>query len=152
MAAYVLLTILLFQKGSAESKDPDAFIEDQDLDPRKEQDQPHVPLPVKTGGLALRLYENSLSIALVLLFLLSFMLNAISDANIYSEEQQQHGESSVTPLQYLSTSRFWSESFQNWQSEFMSIGVLVVLSIFLRQRGSPESKPVAEPHYETGSH
>ena len=151
MAAYVVFTIFLFQKGSAESKDPDAYMEPQDLDPRKERDQPEAPGPVRMGGLPLRLYENSLSIALFLLFLASFLLHAISGANSYSEEQQQHGSSPVTPVEYVATSRFWFESFQNWQSEFMSIGVLVVLSIFLRQRGSPESKPVAEPHSETGA-
>ncbi len=69
----------------------------------------------------------------------------------YNEEQLEHGEQAVSLLQFVTTSQFWYESFQNWQSEFLSVGVLAVLSIFLRQRGSPESKPVAAPHAETGS-
>jgi hypothetical protein len=149
MASYVLLTAFLYQKGSAESKDPDAFMEPQELDPRKEQDSPGVPGPVKRGGLALKLYENSLSIVMGLLFLTSFTLHAITGAAAYSSEQIEHGGQPVTAMEYLGTSQFWFESFQNWQSEFMAIGALVVLSIFLRQRGSPESKPVADPHVDT---
>ena len=68
----------------------------------------------------------------------------------YNQEQIEHGEQVVSVIQYLSGSRFWLESFQNWQSEFLSIGVLIILSVFLRQRGSPESKPVDHPHSETG--
>jgi hypothetical protein len=149
MASYVLLTAFLYQKGSAESKDPDAFMEPQELDPRKEKDSPGVPGPVKRGGLALKIYENSLSIVMALLFLTSFTLHAISGAAEYSSEQIEHGGQAVTSLEYLGTSQFWFESFQNWQSEYMAIGALVVLSIFLRQRGSPESKPVADPHFDT---
>jgi hypothetical protein len=149
MASYVLLTAFLYQKGSAESKDPDAFMEPQDLDPSKERDTPGVPGPVKRGGLLLKLYENSLSIVMGLFFFASFTLHAISGAVEYSSEQVEHGGQPVTAMEYLGTSQFWFESFQNWQSEFMAIGALVVLSIFLRQRGSPESKPVADPHVDT---
>ena len=69
----------------------------------------------------------------------------------YNEEQTEHGEQAVSLLGFVGTSQFWFESFQNWQSEFLAVGTLAVLSIWLRQRGSPESKPVAAPHQETGS-
>src|SRR5215210_1502606 len=149
MSAYVLLTVFLYQKGSAESKDPDQP-NPADADPREHRDDPKAPWPVRQGGWALRLYEHSLTIALFLLFALSFFLHAAGGAREYSAEQLEHGEQAVSTLEYLGTSRFWFESFQNWQSEFLSVGAIVVLSIFLRQRGSPESKPVAAPHDETG--
>jgi succinate dehydrogenase hydrophobic anchor subunit len=106
---------------------------------------------VRRGGLVLRLYEHSLSLAFLLLFLVSFTLHAASGARHYSEEQLEHGAPGVSMWEYLGTSRFWFESFQNWQSEFVAIGAMVVLSIFLRQKGSPESKPVDSPHSQTGA-
>jgi hypothetical protein len=150
MSAYVLLTVFLYQKGSAESKDPDDRPDPVDTDPREHRDDPKAPWPVHQGGWVLRLYEHSLTIALFLLFVLSFLLHAAGGAREYSAEQLEHGEQAVSMLEYLGTSRFWFESFQNWQSEFLSVGAVVVLSVFLRQRGSPESKPVAAPHGETG--
>jgi hypothetical protein len=99
----------------------------------------------------LKLYEHSLSIMFLVLFLASFILHAVGGSEEYSQEQQSHGQPGVTLLGYLGTSRFWFESFQNWQSEFLAVAVLVGASVYLRERGSPESKPVAEPHYETGA-
>ncbi len=150
MSAYVLLTVFLYQKGSAESKDPDDRPDPVDADPREHRGDPKAPWPVRQGGWVLRLYEHSLTIALFLLFVLSFFLHAAGGAREYSAEQLEHGEPAVSTLEYLGTSRFWFESFQNWQSEFLSVGAVVVLSVFLRQRGSPESKPVAAPHDKTG--
>ncbi|MBA3322567.1 MAG: hypothetical protein H0T45_14130 [Pyrinomonadaceae bacterium] len=150
MAVYVVFTVFLFQKGSAESKDPDR-IEPVDQDPARMRDRPDVPWPVRRGGLALTVYSHSLSLALLLLFVMSFVLHAAGGAAAYSQEQQMHGQPPVTMIEYLGTSRFWFESFQNWQSEFLSMGAVVVLSIFLRERGSPESKPVHSPHDETGN-
>ena len=151
MGSYVLLTVFLFQKGSAESKDPDKE-EEVDEDPREAKDKKDAPGPVRKGGLMLKLYENSLTITLFLLFFVSFFLHAFGGHDEYNKEQIEHGSNeTVTVLGYMATSRFWFESFQNWQSEFMSVGALVVLSIFLRQRGSPESQSVATPHSETGS-
>lgn len=150
MGCYVLLTAWLYQKGSSESKDPDRR-EEVDDDPRESRHQSDAPGPVRRGGLALLLYENSLAIALFALFIATFALHVVGGASNYNEEQRAHGGEAVSPLAYLVTSRMWFESFQNWQSEFLSVGVLVVLSIFLRQRGSPESKPVAAPHSETGT-
>jgi hypothetical protein len=94
-------------------------------------------------------YEHSLSTVLLLLFVLSFLLHAAGGSRAYNQEQLLHGGETVSMVGYLATSQFWFESFQNWQSEFLSIMVVVVLSIFLRERGSPESKPVAASHGET---
>jgi hypothetical protein len=150
MFVYVLFTVFLFQRGSSESKSPDEP-EEVDRDPRESRNKRDAPWPVRVGGVTLRLYENSLSLAFLLLFLISFTLHALGGAAQFNEENRLHGEASITVWEYLATSRFWYESFQNWQSEFLAIGSMVVLSIFLRQRGSPESKPVDSPHSRTGS-
>ena len=150
MGAYVVLTIFLFQKGSSESK-PIGKRTAQDEDPRHAKVGPGTPWPVRRGGVALVLYENSLAIFFFLLFATSFWLHATGGAEAYSAEQAQHGLPGVTPLEYLGTAQFWFESMQNWQSEFLAVGAIVGASVFLRQRGSPESKPVATPHHETGA-
>jgi len=149
MFAYVQLTAFLYQKGSAESKNPDQP-EAVDRDPRQARNKKDAPWPVRRGGVVLKLYENSLALALFLLFVISFVLHAVGGASEYSEQQIAHGAQSVTVLQYMATAQFWFESLQNWQSEFFSIAILVVFSIFLRQKGSPESKPVDSPHSMTG--
>jgi hypothetical protein len=150
MFFFVVLTACLFQKGSAESKVPDKE-EPVDRDPRKTRKKKNAPWPVRKGGLALTVYEYSLSLAFLLLFLMSFTLHAVSGAREYNESEREHGRyEQVTTLQYMGTPRFWFESLQNWQSEFLAVGAMVVFSIFLRQRGSPESKPVDTPHSETG--
>ena len=151
MGAYVLLTALLVSRGSAESKDPDGGGA-QDADPRapSARRRRKAPWPVRRGGVALAIYEHSLTIALFALFVASFALHAITGASSFSSELVEHGGRAVSVLEYVATPRFWFESLQNWQSEFLSVGALIVLSIFLRQRGSPESKPVAAPHDETG--
>jgi hypothetical protein len=148
MAAFVFLSAVLYQKGSPESRKLHGEPE-LDADPRRER-KSDSPGPVHRGGLVLKLYEHSLTLALLLLFAISFFLHARGGAREYSQEQLEHGGQAVSMGTYLGTSRFWFESFQNWQSEFLSVGVLIVLSIFLRQRGSPESKPVHEPHSKTG--
>ena len=149
MAAYVLVTAWCWQRGSAESKDPDSP-EEVDEDPRTHQHDPQAPWPVRHGGLALRLYAHSLSTTLALLFVLAFVGHAASGTHHYNLEQRLHGQAPVTLLQYLGSAHFWFESFQNWQSEFLAVGTVVVLSIWLRERGSPESKPVHSPHAQTG--
>ena len=151
MALFVILTAFLFQKGAAESKDPDKDHEPVDEDPRLHRDDPDAPGPVRRGGLALRLYENSLSLVLTSLFLASFALHAITGRAEYSAEQVQHGGPAASLMDYITSSQFWFESFQNWQSEFLAVGSLTLLSIWLRQRSSPESKPVAKAHSETGN-
>jgi hypothetical protein len=151
MGMFVILTAFLFQKGASESKDPEKDHEPVDEDPRGHRGDPDAPGPVKRGGLALRLYENSLALTLFLLFLASFALHAVTGAREYSAQQVQHGEPAAGVMEYLGSSQFWFESFQNWQSEFMSVAVLTLLSIWLRQRSSPESKPVHKPHSDTGN-
>ncbi|HMG40737.1 MAG TPA: DUF6766 family protein [Acidimicrobiales bacterium] len=150
MGVYVLLTAWLVQKGSAESRPPEgdgSFGED----PSEHSDDAESPWPVRRGGLVLQVYERSLGIALLGLFLLAFLGHLVTGARAFNAEQLEHGGTPVSTVGYLFRSQFWFESLQNWQSEFLAVGVLVVLSIFLRQRGSPESKPVHAPHHQTGS-
>jgi hypothetical protein len=149
MFAYVLLTVFLVQKGSSESKDPEKE-EAVDEDPRGRAGDLSTPWPVRKGGLILKLYENSLSIAFLVLFFISVAMHALGGAVEYNAEQVAHHQHAISLLAYLTTARFWFESLQNWQSEFLAIAAMVVLTIFLRQRGSPESKPVASPHSSTG--
>jgi hypothetical protein len=150
MGTYVLLTAFLYQKGSPESKKLDEK-ESVDKDPSKPgRRRKDAPWPVRRGGFVLKIYQNSLSLALFLLFLISFVLHAAGGARLYSHEQMLHGSPPASTLQYLGTTRFWFESLQNWQSEFLSVFTLVILSIFLRQKGSPESKPVDNPDSKTG--
>ena len=148
-AAYVVLTAYLFQRGSSESKDPDKQAP-VDADPRDSSDDPEVPWPVRWGGPWLKIYENSLFLIFLALFLGAFALHAVGGAREYSHEQLMHGGEGVSTIQYIGTSQFWFESFQNWQSEFLALFSIVLLSIHFRQRGSPESKPVASPHSATG--
>jgi hypothetical protein len=150
MGTYVLLTVWLRQRGSSESKKLEGE-EPVDEDPAEHGHDPDAPWPVRVGGLPLALYRNSLSIAFMLLFLATWVLHAVTGAREYSSEQIAHGGEPVTALEYAGRSQFWFESLQNWQSEFMAVGAIVVLSIFLRQQGSPESKPVHAPHSETGT-
>lgn len=147
MGLYVVLTIWLRQRGSSESK---KLYEKEEVDQEPDPTKDDAPGPVKRGGWQLALYRRSLSIAFFLLFFASFWLHAKGGAEVYSIEQVQQGQPGVSALEYMATSRFWFESLQNWQSEFLSIVSLVGLSIFLRQHGSPESKPVDAAHSETG--
>ena len=149
MAAYVFLTAFLFQRGSSESKDPDK--KDEPVDRKPDPRRPDAPGPVRRGGFSLALYKHSLGLTFTVLFLLSLVLHAVGGAAEHNQDQETHAQPErVSVLQYMGTSRFWWESFQNWQSEFLAIAAMVILSIFLRQYGSPESKPVDAAHSETG--
>lgn len=150
MTFYVLLTVFLFQRGSSESKKIGEE-EAVDRDPRLARDQPDAPWPVRRGGWLLKLYENSLSLAFFSLFVGFFVLHVLGGAAAYNQEAATHGETQLSAYEFLATAQFWFESFQNWQSEFLSLVAMVILSIYLRQRGSPESKPVDAPHGDTGS-
>jgi hypothetical protein len=150
MAAYVLLTVFLFQRGSAESKKP-GEAEAVDRDPRFFKHKPDAPWPVRRGGWVLKLYSNSLSLAFVLLFVIALVLHAIGGTANHNEEAAAHGGELLSVAEFVRTSQFWFESFQNWQSEFLALVAMVLLSVFLRQRGSPESKPVDAAHHETGT-
>jgi hypothetical protein len=146
MALYVILTVKLRQKGSSESKKID---EKEEVD-REPIANPAAPWPVRKGGMALRIYNHSLSIVLSLLFFLSFYLHLVGSLRHHNEQDMHFGRPPSTLSEHLMSSSFWFESFQNWQSEFLSVLSIVVLSIWLRQKGSPESKPVDAPHGETG--
>jgi hypothetical protein len=149
MGVFVLLSVKLRQKGSAESKPLDEA-DETDEDPRLHTKDPDVPWPVQKGGLLLVLYEHSLATAFFLLFVVSFVLHAVGGFLKTNEENIAQGRPAETLAQYWASSQFWFESFQNWQSEFLAVLAIVVLTIFLRQRGSPQSKPVAAPHHDTG--
>lgn len=130
VAVYVVLTAYLFQRGSAESLDPDA--------------------PERDDSPANWLYAHSLGLALACLFVLSAALHLWGSMRAAGEQAALHGQPAPTLAEQFADARFWFESLQNWQSEFFSTAALVVLSIFLRYRGSPESKRVDAKHDETG--
>src|SRR3954451_16512887 len=138
MGSYVLLTAYLFQKGSPESNPIDSNPREEDREPVR----PDSPAPVRRGGTGAKVYDHSLSIALFGMFALSFVLHLLGGTAAYNQEQAMHGQPLVTAIQFLAGPQFWFQSMQNWQSEFLSVGVLTVFGIFLRQRGSPQSKPV----------
>ena len=150
MAVFVLLTTWLVQRGSPESRRPDNTKELVDIDPRDFAHDPEAPWPVRRGGWLLRLYENSLGLAFVLLFLLSWLGHAIGGFSDYAAEEALHHQPPPTFTDYVTSSRFLFESFQNWQSEFLAIGLMVWLAVYLRQRRSPQSNPVHAPHAESG--
>jgi hypothetical protein len=148
MGAFVLLTAFLIQKGSSESKDPHG--DEVDEDPRVHRDDPDAPWPVRRGGAWLTVYENSLLLAFVVLFVLAIVGHAIGGTAEHNAEQAAHGHAPIGVAEYVTTAHFWFESFQNWQSEFLAVATIVALTIVLRQRGSAESKPVHAPHSRTG--
>jgi hypothetical protein len=150
MAFFIVLTAFLYQKGSSESKRPDV-VELVDLDPREWPAKASAPWPVRRGGWMLAVYENSLSLAFGLLFVFSFAMHLATGLVEYNNERLAHGLAPLTAWGYLRSGQFWFESLQNWQSEFLSLVAMVVFTIFLRQRGSPESKPVAAGTWDTGS-
>lgn len=149
MAAYVLLTVFLVQRGSPESHE----VHPPGMPGEKDEPGmmgPESPKSVRRGGLYLKVYENSLTIALAGLFALSFVLHLLGGTAEYNQEQSLRGEPGISIGQFLLTDEFWFQSMQNWQSEFLSVGALIVLSVFLRQRGSSQSKQIADPHRKTG--
>jgi hypothetical protein len=155
MGIYVFLTAFLVQRGSAESKKPTDELEGEkeasEEDPELHRNDPDAPWPVRYGGVVSAIYENSLGLAFLLLFLMSFAGHAAWGLGAYNSDQLAHGQPAVSIFGYLSSSQFWFESLQNWQSEFLAVLAIVVLSIFLRQRGSPESKPTHAPLSQTGN-
>lgn len=146
MALYVLLTIKLRQLGSSESKKLEGA-EEVDREPKA---HPEAPWAVKKGGWYLKVYKHSLSICFALLFLLSWGAHLYGSWRNYNSEQLMNNEAMVSVSSYLIEPEFWFETFQNWQSEFLSVASIVFLSIYLRQKGSPESKPVDAADDETG--
>lgn len=150
MGAFIILTVFLRQKGSPESKKLEGS-EAEDAKPRQSANK-NSPWPVRKGGIVLKIYEHSLSLAFLLLFVLSFSLHAYGGARAVCDENLVHKQNECpSTIQYVTTSKFWFESLQNWQSEFLAVGSIVYLAVYLREKGSPESKPVSTPHHEHGS-
>ena len=149
MWALVMLTIFLKQKGAPDSKKINGK---EDIDTSSRYSILRSFSSGKNAGKAALhfVYSNSLGFTLLSLFILSFILHGISGQKVSNEEAVTHGESTLTILGYFTSSQFWFESFQNWQSEFLAVGSLLVFSVFLRQRGSTESKPVDQPNSKTG--
>ncbi len=147
MGLFVLISISFYQRGSSESKDPDKV---EEVDKAPNPSKKNVPWPIKKGGIFLKLYQNSLAIAFFLFFILSFILHWYGSMKEYNHDQVLKHLPVESFGKFLGNSKFWFESFQNWQSEFLSILSIVVLSIFLRQKGSPQSKPLDSPHSQTG--
>ncbi|MBN8879990.1 MAG: hypothetical protein J0I32_20765 [Sphingobacteriales bacterium] len=149
MALFVVLTISLRQKGSSESKKCEGEGENE-VDREPSPGRPGAPWPVRKGGWILRIYKHSLTIALLILFVLSFIIHLYGSFKDENEQLGIKGLPAESLGRYITQSRFWFESFQNWQSEFLSVFAIVILSVFLRQKGSPQSKPVDAPNEETG--
>lgn len=145
MGMYVLLTVKLRQRGSAESRPMAGDEDEEEIKPGP------TPRLAKAAGLGRWLYANSLAIAFGLMFLISFVLHLEGSWRLELSERMLEGEPPVSMWNHFTGATFWFESFQNWQSEFLAVLALVVLSIFLRQDKSPQSKPVAAPHCQTGA-
>ena len=147
---YILATVWLVQKGSPESKKPGEAgrgTEEEQL--LGKHVRPDSPGWAKVGGLRTAIYSNSLLLVMGLLFVGSWFGHSFTGWTEFNQEQQEHGDAAVSWTGYLGKPDFWEQSFQNWQSEFLAIGAMVVFSIYLRQRGSAESKPVGAPHSVT---
>jgi len=149
---FIGATIWLVQKGSNES----TRLEDVGLESRQKQEigehaPERGPRLAKLDDWRTRLYENSLLIVMTLIFFATWFGQSLNNWRVFNAEQHDHNEATVSWGRYLLDPDFWEKSLQNWQSEFLAIGTMVVFTIYLRQRGSPESKPVGAPHDETGS-
>ncbi|MEV6631780.1 DUF6766 family protein [Actinoplanes sp. NPDC051470] len=148
---YVVLTVFLIQKGSPESKAPGQ----SGLESDKEQKigayaEEQSPRWARTGGWRTRLYSNSLGFAMGVIFLGSWLAQSIAGAAAFNEERLGDQHDPVSWARYLTEPDFWNRTLQNWQSELLAVASFAILAIYLRQRGSPESKPVGTPHTATG--
>jgi len=149
---FIGATIWFVQKGSAESKPVGAVgiegDEQQRVGPYADEGSPRL---AKRDGLARRLYENSLLLTMGTIFVLTWLAQSLNNWRTFNEEQRDHSGTTISWGRYLIDPDFWEKTLQNWQSEFLAVGVMVIFTVYLRQRGSPESKPVGAPHEETGS-
>ena len=144
---FILATVWLVQRGSSESKK----VGDEgtgDDKSQREHAAPDSPRWAKKRDWRLTLYSNSLLIVMGAIFLLSWWTQSVAGQVVYNTDQVQHGEPVVDWLGYVTSANFWNRTLQNWQSEFLAVGSMVAFSIYLRQRGSSESKPVGAPHVE----
>jgi hypothetical protein len=147
---YILLTVWFVQRGSPESKEIGKEGGESDQEQLVgDHARPDSPRWAKVGGLRTRLYANSLLIVMVSIWLLSWFGQSVTGWSQFNSDQITHHQPEVNWLGYLGTADFWQATLQNWQSEFLAVGSMAVLSVYLRQRGSPESKPVGAPHDAT---
>jgi len=148
---YIFATVWLVQRGSSESKEPDAVgtgsDEEELVGAHARVDSPKL---ARASGLPGFLFSRSLGLVMGTIFLLSWGAQSVAGTSAYNETQLRDLQDPVSWSGYVTSADFWNRSLQNWQSEFLAVGSMVVLSIFLRQRGSPESKPVGAPHTQTG--
>jgi hypothetical protein len=148
---YILLTVWLVQRGSPESKTPEDVGREDDQDQKVgAHAQPSSPRWAQVGGWRRAVYSNSLGLAMAVFFFGSWGAQLVAGVSAFNSERLQNLQSPITMGQYALSANFWNRTLQNWQSEFLAVGSMVVLSIYLRQRGSPESKPVGSPHHVTG--
>jgi Domain of unknown function (DUF6766) len=148
----VVATVWLVQRGSTESKKPEEAGPESDAEARVgEHAPPDAPAWARARGLRLKVYENSLGLAMLAVFLAAWFAQSLANWRMFDDEQAAHGAATVSWVAYLREADFWNRTLQNWQSEFLAVATLAAFSIYLRQRGSPESKPVGAPHAETGS-
>jgi hypothetical protein len=149
---YIAATIWFLQKGSNESKKLDeAGLESDEQQRVGRWAGRNSPKLARSQGLLHRLYANSLLLVMGAIFLASWFAESVTAWTVFNADQLDHEESAVGWMKYLTTPDFWEKSLQNWQSEFLAVGTMAIFTVYLRQRGSPESKPVGAPHDETGS-
>ncbi len=148
---FIIATVWFIQTGSPESKKPGEIGTESDKDQRiGEHAGERSPKWARARGVKLFLYSNSLLLVMGTIWLGSWLAQSLTGWRTYNETQLEHGETTLGWLQYVGTADFWESTLQNWQSEFLAVGSMAVLAIYLRQRGSPESKPVGAPHGATG--
>jgi hypothetical protein len=149
---FILATVWLVQKGSNESKPLDeAGVESKQKQRLEGYAPENAPLWAKVRGWRSWVFQNSLLLATTAIFLASWGAQSLTNRTQFNQEQVAHEEATLSWAEYVRSADFWERSLQNWQSEFLAVGTMVVFTIFLRQRGSPESKPVGAPHDETAS-
>jgi uncharacterized protein DUF6766 len=148
---FMLATVWFLQRGSPESKEPEKTGTEGERAQRiGRHADPDSPLWARVGGWRTKIYSNSLLIAMAVIFFGSWFAQSVTGWTQFNADQVDHGDPKVSWLIYIGSSSFWEATLENWQSEFLAIGSFAVLAIFLRQRGSPESKPVGAPHEATG--
>ena len=149
---FMLVTVWFLQRGSPESKELDKLGRESEREQRiGRYASKRSPLWARTGGLRTAIYSNSLLIVMAVIFLGAWLAQSLTGWSDYNELQGAHGDPTISWGSYVGSAEFWESTLQNWQSEFLAVGSFSVFAIFLRQRGSPESKPVGEPHQTTGA-
>jgi hypothetical protein len=148
---FALLTVWLLQRSSPESKELDKAGRESDQDQLVgEHADEQSPRWAKVTGIRRTLFENSLVIVMMSIWLASWFAQSVTGMTEYNSERLDHHEAEVSWGEYLTRPDFWEKTLQNWQSEFLAVGSMAIFAVYLRQRGSPESKPVGAPHHATG--